>query len=65
MKAHITNDKELAETIRKSLKENDGYCPCIYQSKGKPEYLCMCEDFRINKKVGETCHCGIYIKDEL
>jgi ferredoxin-thioredoxin reductase catalytic subunit len=64
MRIHVTNDKELATFIRKALKENEGYCPCIYQSKGKQEYACICEDFRLNKKVGETCHCGLYIKDE-
>lgn len=65
MKVHITEDKELATTIRIALKENDGYCPCIYQSKNKPEYKCMCQDFLTNVKVGETCHCGLYIKDEM
>ena len=65
MKVHITDDKELAAAIAKGLKENGGYCPCIYQSKGKPEYKCMCQDFLTNVKVGETCHCGLYIKDEL
>ena len=64
MKVHITNDKELATTIRAALKENEGYCPCIYQSKGKPEYKCMCKDFLENVKTGEACHCGLYIKDE-
>lgn len=65
MKVHITEDKELAATIRSALKENEGYCPCIYQSQGKSEYKCMCQDFLTNVKVGETCHCGLYIKDEM
>ena len=30
MKVHITEDKELVNTIRTALHENDGYCPCIY-----------------------------------
>ena len=65
MKVHITEDKEVAATIRCALKDNDGYWPCVYQSKGKPEYKCMCKDFLENVKVGEACHCGLYIKDEL
>ena len=65
MKVHVVDDKELVATIREALNKNDGYCPCIYQSKGKPEYKCMCKDFLENVKVGQTCHCGIYVKDEL
>ena len=65
MKVHISPDKELVATIKAALKENDVYCPCIYKSKGKPEYKCMCQDFITNIKTGETCHCGLYIKDEM
>ena len=65
MKVHINPDKEIVAMIRQGLKENDGYCPCIYQSKGKSEYKCMCYDFLNNVQVGETCHCGLYIKDEM
>lgn len=65
MKFHITENKEIIDAVRKGLKENDGYCPCVYESKGIPEYKCMCESFRKRVKVGETCHCGLYIKDEL
>ena len=65
MKVHVNPDKEVAEMIRQGLRENDGYCPCIYQSKGKPEYKCMCYDFLNNVQVGKPCHCGLYIKDEM
>lgn len=63
MKIHVTDNKKLAEMIRQGLKDNDGYCPCIYQSKGKPEYKCLCKDFRENVLPGMSCHCGLYIKD--
>ena len=63
MKFHITEDRELLTTIRQALKENDGYCPCVFESRGKEQYRCMCENFRIYAKPGETCHCGIYTKD--
>ena len=65
MKLHVNPDQELVATIRESLKRNDGYCPCIYESKGKPEYKCICKDFLENVAVGQTCHCGLYIKDEM
>ena len=64
MKAHVTNDIELRDSIRASLKENDGYCPCVLGSKGKEEYKCMCQNFINNTPVGDACHCGLYIKDE-
>lgn len=63
MKAHLNSDMEIVQMIRAALKENDGYCPCVHNSKGKIEYKCMCKDFRENTKVGDTCHCGLYIKD--
>ena len=65
MKIRLNPDKEIVELIRKGLKENDGYCPCIYESKGKQEYKCMCSDFLNNVPAGETCHCGLYIKEEM
>jgi len=64
MKIHINPDKELVATIRQGLVENDGYCPCIYQSRGNEKYKCLCEDFRNNVQPGHQCHCGLYIKDE-
>ena len=65
MKVHINPDKEIVKIIKEALKENDGYCPCVHESWGKAEYKCMCEDFLNNVQVGKTCHCGLYIKDEL
>ena len=64
MKVHVTSDEELKKSIRCALKENQGYCPCVVDSFGKEQYRCMCEDFRNNTPVGQTCHCGLYIKDE-
>jgi ferredoxin-thioredoxin reductase catalytic subunit len=65
MKIHVTDNNELKNLIRQGLKNNDGYCPCIMNSRGKEEYKCMCEDFRINTPVGQSCHCELYIKDEM
>lgn len=64
MKIHATSDENLKKLIRKGLKENGGYCPCVANSKGQEKYKCMCEDFLNNTPVGESCHCGLYIKDE-
>ncbi len=65
MKLHVSDNEMVVKNIRAALRENDGYCPCVYQSKGKPEYKCICKDFIENVQVGQTCHCGLYIKDEL
>ena len=64
MKVHVTTDVELRDSIRAALKNNDGYCPCVLNSKGRPEYKCMCQNFVENTPVGGSCHCGLYIKDE-
>ena len=64
MRIHVTEDKEVVEYVRKALKENEGFCPCVFESHGKEQYRCLCEDFRLHKKAGEACHCGLYIKDE-
>ena len=65
MKQHITNNVEIKNIVLQGLKQNEGYCPCIVNSKGKERYKCPCEDFRNNVKVGETCHCGLFVKEEL
>lgn len=64
MKIHVNTDKELVQTIREGLRKNDGYCPCVLNSKGKEEYRCVCKEMREQVPVGQTCHCGLYIKDE-
>lgn len=65
MKFHLNPDNEIVSIVRTGLKENEGYCPCIYQSKGKPEYKCICDNFKKEIQVGQLCHCGLYIKDEM
>lgn len=65
MRLHVNTDKELVKTIRAELRNNDGYCPCVLNSKGKKEYQCICQEMREKVPVGQTCHCGLYIKDEM
>ena len=64
MKVKVTDNEIIKNRVRTALKENDFYCPCVVDSKGKAKYLCMCQDFRENTKVGETCFCGLYTKTE-
>lgn len=48
-----------AREIEKTLKENQGYCPCrIYRN---PDTKCMCKEFREQEKG--ICHCGLFIKE--
>ena len=66
MKITALKDKEKADAIRKSIKENDGYCPCALEKS--PDTKCMCKDFRdqIEQRIEGKCHCGLYevvIKD--
>lgn len=64
MKAHVTTDIELRDSIREGLRRNDGYCPCIINGNGVEKYKCPCDDFLLSVKVGDACRCGLYIKDE-
>ena len=59
MAIKMTEDKELAESIRKAIKENDGYCPCKIEKT--PDTKCMCKEFQQQEK-GE-CHCGLFYKE--
>ena len=65
MRLHVNTDKELVQAIREGLRENDGYCPCVLNSKGNEDYRCICKEMREQVPVGQTCHCGLYIKDEM
>lgn len=56
----LNEDAELVKSIRKKLKENNGYCPCALLKN--EDTKCMCKEFR-EMKTGE-CHCGLYIKEE-
>lgn len=64
MRIHISDDKDLVAAVREGLKNNEGYCPCVIESKGKEEFRCICREMREDIKVGDHCHCGLYIKDE-
>lgn len=65
MKIHVTDDENLRKLIREGLRLNEGYCPCVKDSKGKEEFKCICQEMLTKIQVGEPCHCGLYIKDEM
>lgn len=71
MKAN--EDKELVTEIVAQLNKNKRlygarYCPCVpcykYGTQNGNDYICPCKDFRENVKPGESCHCGLFIKEE-
>lgn len=60
MSVYINPDKAYADSIKKQLKSNNGYCPCsLVKSK---DTKCPCKEFR---EMDEgMCHCGLYIKEK-
>lgn len=61
MKIRSNPNRELVKEIREKLKENDGYCPCkIVKNE---DTKCICKEF-IEQGLG-SCHCGLYIKEEI
>ena len=52
-------DKKIYNEVTKSVKENDGYCPCMIEKNN--DTLCPCKIFREMESMGE-CHCGRYEK---
>lgn len=65
----LTEDIELKEDILNKLKENkekygERYCPCVNPAEYNKDYICPCKDFRENVKGGESCHCGLFIKNK-
>lgn len=61
MRIVLNQDEVLVADIRKRLKENNGYCPCV--TIQNDDTKCMCKAFREQTHPGE-CHCGLYIKVE-
>ncbi|MBS7368683.1 MAG: ferredoxin thioredoxin reductase catalytic beta chain [Oscillospiraceae bacterium] len=65
MAVRLNEDKEIVESIRKGLKEKDGYCPCRIAKT--PENKCMCKEFR--EQIADPdfegyCHCMLYYKSK-
>ena len=63
MKITVNPDEEIVKIIREGLEKKDGYCPC--RTEIKPEYKCMCQEFRDQIKDPNYegfCHCMLYYK---
>lgn len=54
----VNPDKDFVVHMRKSLKANNGFCPCAIVRNADTK--CMCKEFR-DMDEG-ACHCGLYIK---
>lgn len=52
---------EINPDFRETVRENDGYCPCLIERS--EDTRCMCKDFREQKEPG-PCHCGRFMKVE-
>lgn len=60
-KIKLSADTQHVEKILSALKANDGYCPCALEKT--PDTKCMCKEFR--EMESGTCHCGLYVKEDL
>ena len=61
MRVRFAN-QDTYKDILASVKNNDGYCPC--QLQRTEDTKCMCAEFRA-APAGDTCHCGLYYKEEV
>lgn len=68
----LNPDKELVEMIDQAIKKNKEefgfrFCPCVpsefYFKENYKDYICPCKEFIQNTAIGETCHCGKFIKE--
>lgn len=61
----LNDDRETVARIKQGLKETGGFCPCRVEKK--PEYRCICEEFKAQIKDPEFegfCHCKLYYKEK-
>ena len=54
----LNPDKKFVKELREKIKENDGFCPCMFMKLESTK--CPCLNFRINN----ICHCNLYINKE-
>lgn len=53
----------IAPKLLNLIRENYGYCLCALEHD--QDHICPCKEFRENTPVGKTCHCGVYLKEEV
>ncbi len=65
MSVRLNENKEIVETIKKGLKEKNGYCPCRLEIN--EENKCICREFReqiADPEFEGYCHCMLYYKSK-
>ena len=60
MKIVENPDMKVRDSIKKALKNKEGFCPCRLEKT--EETKCMCKEFR--EQESGMCHCGLYIKEK-
>ena len=65
MRIRLNEDKQIVATVREGLIAKGGFCPCRVGKK--PEYKCMCEEFRnqiADPNFEGLCHCKLFYKEK-
>ena len=65
MRIRLNEDKQVFATVREGLIAKGGFCPCRVGKK--PEYKCMCEEFRnqiADPNYEGFCHCKLFYKEK-
>lgn len=64
MKIVQNPDTEYANKMKRKLKENAGYCPCVLIKNNDTK--CRCREFReqIENGISGSCHCGLWLAVE-
>ena len=65
MAIRLNEDRETVKRIREGLIAKNGFCPCRVGKK--PEFKCMCEEFRAQIADPEFegfCHCMLFYKSK-
>ena len=65
MSVRLNENKEIVETIKKGLKEKNGYCPCRMEIN--EDNKCICKEFReqiADPEFEGYCHCMLYYKSK-
>ena len=63
MKIKVNPDEEFVAEFRRTLKDNDGYCPC--RAEKTADTKCMCKEFReqiADPNFEGYCHCMLFYK---
>lgn len=60
MKKMIINpDTKYANSIKESIKNLKGQCPCVPSYEWNNDTICPCKKFRTE----QLCHCNLFIEE--